>query len=544
MTSKHLLQRVFSVNFHCTAFVSHAHIHVCSLHTHTRVLPRTHMCVFSARRTVERPERIWSPQQLDALEIIADATAVSDANTENYNSRVLHIRGGPGTGKTEVVIEATLRALADGCNVLIVGPIGLLVSMYRQRLPASPNLTMETLHSAFRITRKADEVYIPPGRLRAYDLIIIDEVSQVDGKVWRQMQTAIVELMPKPFIVLVGDFQQLQPITGPHLLRDDLEEQHQRNQVRVVELLQHQAARSTDPVMLDFLEAARTRQPTKAELSAFFRGRVWSKDTRQAARQAMHLEQERGKDFTFLTVTNKGAAQLNLARLEIEFPQEAATLNQGGGLPADSSSGQTAIVVRTGMRLRLTRNLDKDRGFVDGAMGRVSKLLRKDIFVLTTTQGVRLLVHPITMDGSKFMPACYAYATTMRRAQGATLPLIGLLFDRRLPDRGYAYVGVSRTTTRSNTFLLGKIRRTDWLPVGGHAQAEQTYPGDSSYTTDSELDRPDDSSDQASDGSTRTASQDSSTPSQSERTMSSRCFSDSWCSRSPEFSRSESSAAS
>ena len=53
---------------------------------------------------------------------------------------------------------------------------------------------------------------------------------------------------------------------------------------------------------------------------------------------------------------------------------------------------------------------------------------------------VRILVHEITADGITFMPATYAYATTVRRAQGMTLDMVGLRFDRRNPDRGYAYV--------------------------------------------------------------------------------------------------------
>ena len=46
-------------------------------------------------------------------------------------------------------------------------------------MPAK-HLTVETLHTSFRITRDADVQYILPGRLRAYDLIGLDEGSQID----------------------------------------------------------------------------------------------------------------------------------------------------------------------------------------------------------------------------------------------------------------------------------------------------------------------------------------------------------------------------
>lgn len=64
------------------------------------------------------------------------------------------------------------------------------------------------------------------------------------------------------------------------------------------------------------------------------------------------------------------------------------------------------------------------------------------------------------------MPVTYGYATTIRRAQGATLELIGIRFDRKLADHGYAYVAVSRARRRVDVYHIGSIRRTDWRPVG------------------------------------------------------------------------------
>eukprot|EP00971_Amphidinium_carterae_P292361 5803675-Amphidinium_carterae.1 len=124
--------------------------------------------------------------------------------------RILQVTGGPGTGKTEVIIAAAAAA-ADGCMVLIGGRIGLLVSMYRLKLPNTGNITMETIHSAFQVGRARDAAYIPPGRLRRYGLIILDEVSQIDDAVWSKLQTALSELHPCQYLVFVGDFKQLQP---------------------------------------------------------------------------------------------------------------------------------------------------------------------------------------------------------------------------------------------------------------------------------------------------------------------------------------------
>ena len=63
------------------------------------------------------------------------------------------------------------------------------------------------------------------------------------------------------------------------------------------------------------------------------------------------------------------------------------------------------------------------------------------------------------------------------------------------PERGYAYVAVSRFRTRAGVFHYGRYRRTDWLPVGGDAENEQTKRGYNSQTSDSEPEYEDESSD-------------------------------------------------
>ena len=88
--------------------------------------------LWNARRVPHLPARQWSAEQETVLNYIRKGTCVSDAAETEAGSRILQVSGGPGTGKTEVVIAAAKAALDDGCRVLIAGPIGLLVSMYRQ----------------------------------------------------------------------------------------------------------------------------------------------------------------------------------------------------------------------------------------------------------------------------------------------------------------------------------------------------------------------------------------------------------------------------
>ena len=316
-------------------------------------------------------------------------------------NRVLQVSGSPGTGKAEVVIAAAKLVLEGDCRVLIAGPIGVLVAVYRLRLPANERLAMETIHSAFKLTRAADAAYIPPGKLRCFNVIIFDEVSQIDAQVWADLITALGELNPAPLVLFVGDFQQLQPVHGAPQLQLDLDTQVGEGTVDRIDLKNHNMARTIDPDMLAFLNKIREQQPSRRALQQCFAGRVWNQSDATANAQAWQDLNE--KSFTFLTVTNKAAASLNLARLALDFPREADLLANNAGIPSEDGD----IIIISGMRVRLTYNVNKQEGFVNGNSGIVRLTLRKDVFVMESSQQQSVLVYPVTIRGRKFLPVAY-----------------------------------------------------------------------------------------------------------------------------------------
>ena len=81
------------------------------------------------------------------------------------------------------------------------------------------------------------------------------------------------------------------------------------------------------------------------------------------------------------------------------------------------------VYAKPGLMARLTRNLDKQRGFVNGALAVVCESLRgNSVFTARLVgTGNMVLVHPMEENGEIFLPCCYGYATTIRRAQGASL---------------------------------------------------------------------------------------------------------------------------
>ena len=164
----------------------------------------------------------------------------------------------------------------------------------------------------------------------------------------------------------------------------------------------------------------------------------------------MQIAAKTGKHFAWLTCTNRGSSEVCEAALRAKgITQEQLDW----GYPCDpTSKSKLGIVAEPGLIIRLTRNFDKTRGFVNGAVAEVFEPLDGNaVFVAQLIEsGNMVLIHPMEEGGRKFLPCCYGYATTIRRAQGASLDNGCVYFDQKkhYAGRDYAYVAISRFWTR------------------------------------------------------------------------------------------------
>ena len=404
----------------------------------------------------------WSPDQEVVLAEITKRLKPDEGGDEK--TKPLYLGGDPGTGKSEIMVHAAHQAADSGMKVLLMCPTGTLVHAYRERLPAHVNITVETIHSATVMVRDQDQVvmYAPPSRLRQYELFLIDEGSQIDDPVAIRLRMALSELPHRHVLMVAADYRQLQPIEGGgHMLHWCMEmEQHYLKTVH----------RTDDPRLLLFLITIRKEQPTREFLRSFWENFVLPPDLELAVRISRHLQKTRGHHFMWLCVTNSGANKINDMALKVEGVTDE---QRQYGYDGDENAKAGKMFIRPGLMIRLTRNLDKTRGFVNGALAEVHDVLSETpgkgvaVFSAKLTTGAMVLVHPIRVEGKVFLPCCYGYATTIRRSQGSSLWLGALWFDHCYPpERGYGYVGASRFRNRDGLFHYGKVRRTDWIPVG------------------------------------------------------------------------------
>ena len=257
--------------------------------------------------------------------------------------------------------------------------------------------------------------WAPPSALRRIDLILADEASQYEDREWDRFFQCLREQPHSPYCVVVADFQQLQPVVAGGHCRSFAQ------CMRTVEL--RTVYRTSDEQHLVFLNTIRTEQPERTRLVGYFGERHWRRlSLRECVRRGMELAASKGTPFNWLTSTNRGASEVCQAALALEG---ITAQDLAGGYYCDpATKSDLSIVAKPGVVVRLSRNFDKQRGFVNGAVGVIREALRGNaVFTVQLVgTGNMVLVHPMEEGGQRFLPCCYGYATTIRRAGGRERP--------------------------------------------------------------------------------------------------------------------------
>ena len=209
--------------------------------------------------------------------------------------------------------------------------------------------------------------------------------------------------------------------------------------------------RSTDEEHELFCNQIRDRQPERSTLEGYFGDRHGGEhDLVDCVRFGLQRQQHTKQPLAWLTCTHKGASEVCRAALaEAGVAKEELT---DGYYSDPTSKSDLPIVFKKGLLYRLTRNIDKQRGFVNGALAEgVESLDANRVFtVRPLASGSMVLVHPMNEDGQRFWPCCDGYATTIRRAQGCGFYRGCIYFDlsKRHAAKVYGYVAESRLKTK------------------------------------------------------------------------------------------------
>jgi len=129
------------------------------------------------------------------------------------------ISGGPGTGKTTVVLKLlqSLKNQHAGCRIALAAPTGKAAARLQQATSQSGEelIQAKTLHRLLGITADNDQGRFNQERTLPFDIIIVDEASMIDISLMAKLLQA---MSAKTRLVLLGDSEQLASVESGAVL--------------------------------------------------------------------------------------------------------------------------------------------------------------------------------------------------------------------------------------------------------------------------------------------------------------------------------------
>ncbi|THH21407.1 hypothetical protein EW146_g128 [Bondarzewia mesenterica] len=293
---------------------------------------------------------LLSDEQKEVLKMVVD------------EEKSVFFTGSAGTGKS-LLLKAIVAALRKKHTKKPE-----VVSVTASTGMAASNIGGMTIHSWGAIAPTVDDVeklvsYIRTAkpalqRWKTTKVLVIDEVSMVDGHLFERMAALADKLRKKtnkPFggiqLIVTGDFFQLPPVTKGKEVPFFAFEFFRQKDSRFVELLNELRHGNISPSAInEFRSLSRPLPVTNDILPPT---ELFPLRTEVDRANSTRLSSLKTPPFTF-TARDSGSAP----------PERRKTVLAGMVVPAN-------LVLKTGAQVMLVRNVDERRGLVNGAVGRV-----------------------------------------------------------------------------------------------------------------------------------------------------------------------------
>lgn len=376
-------------------------------------------------------------------------------NTEWMNYIV--ITGHPGTGKTYTLQSCIDLCIARNYAVAVVTPTGALSCLYKAIY--GDKIKTETIHSMFKISIDPLQKNSINWQLSFFDVLFIDEISQISRESFDHMVKTINLIPIKPVIMMSGDFSQQQPLSTVQgkVKQVSSIKDYQIFVQRATKFNLHEQFRIRDNILLHFLQAIRHYKPTETILRHIQKDRILC-DCPVTDEQIIAAH-KKFKTHLFLTVSNAATNIIN-----------DAIISQYTDKPIISTvmctKKQNETKIFNGMPVMLLENRDKSIGFVNGQLAAIHSILGSTV-IIKHPNGNYINVYPLTCPSTHitYYPFTPAYSCTIAKVQGQTLPNIILWADIRNTPPGTLYVALSRVRNIDNVLFLTELNTNQFQPV-------------------------------------------------------------------------------
>lgn len=385
----------------------------------------------------------FSKKQEEFLELAIDGKSIS-------------LDGKAGSGKSFITRYVKAKLEEMGRRVVALAPTGV----------AANNIGGQTIHSFFSINpfgvaNYDDCKFMKSEKKRLVhliDTIIIDEKSMLrpdilDAIHWTLLKNGVKNGLKSKQVIFVGDMKQLPPVlddnTRSVLFRDYKGEGYFNAKVYgelgVIEIELDEILRQSNEEFIEALNLVR-----EGVTAPYFR-RFFDKGQKGIV-LAPH-------NATVLEYNNKGLEEIKDQKL-VKF---VAYIN--GNVKADDFNLESEILVKHGAKIMYLAN-SRNNPLVNGTIGEfvVKELDGEDMYFIKVGHeeyAINLMeftkkeyvlnrqsekLEMTTLGSIKQMPIKLAYALSIHKSQGLTLPEITVDLTRPCFQNGQLYVALSRVT--------------------------------------------------------------------------------------------------
>ncbi|XP_071684932.1 uncharacterized protein [Lolium perenne] len=423
---------------------------------------------------------------------------------DSDNGGVFFVDGPGGTGKTFLYRALLGRIRSEGKIAVATATSGVAASI----MPGG-----RTAHSRFKIPLSIEEGAVcsftkqsgTAKLLQVASLIIWDEASMTKRQAVEALDNSMRDIMGRrdlPFggktVVFGGDFRQVLPVvrkgTRPQIIDATLRKSYlweNMNQLRLV----HNMRAQSDPWFADFLlrigngteeSDADNNVQLPEDICVPYTGK--DSDLDMLIEHVFHDLDENLADPTYitsraiLTTRNENVDSINMRMIERfpgqemiyhsfdraeddphnYYPSEFLNSLTPNGLPPH------VLKLKLNCPVILLRNIDPANGLCNGTRLVVRGFQRNAIdaeIVLGQHAGKRVFLPRIPLCPSddemfpfrfkrKQFPVRLSFAMTINKAQGQTIPNVGVYLPDPVFSHGQLYVALSRATARGNIKIL------------------------------------------------------------------------------------------
>lgn len=313
-----------------------------------------------------------------------------------------------------------------------------------------------------------------------YTLVIVDEFSQLRGQDLHHLDELHNAIDKAAAIGLLGDRCQTAGFGDERVWHTPT----WRRGVHSTVL--HAIYRCKDPEFAKVLGVLRTAKPTATgpagtlTVPQLMRGRrAWRGHCPKV--QDVHQLLSKHPETTMMAITRQGAQTLNELAVEAFFSgmdpvcilqgdmeSNPANYDAEGKLKPASACVPLHVPCYVGMKLYVTKNVDKDRDYINGMRCTVENYDRSCRALICVTESMhRLAIRPWTdtrFGNKAYCPVRPGYASTVLKMAGSELPHAVLWLDvPHVP--GAAYTGMSRVSFGKDLLLGGNLTPDHFTPA-------------------------------------------------------------------------------